>query len=222
MINGGLRLFIGFDTYLYPMSLLIRVHPVNPQERLIRQVVEQLEKGAVIIYPTDTIYAIGCSIFQPKAIERIARIKQVDVTKARLSFICNDLSDLSVYARQLDTPNFRLLKQHLPGPYTFILHASRQVPKIFHNKKSTIGLRIPDNKIALSIVEKLGHPLLSTTLPGEMVEDFTDPELMFENFERLVDLVIDGGPGGISTSTIVDLTGDEPVVIREGKGAWAL
>lgn len=204
------------------MSLFIRIHPENPQERLIRQVVGQLEKGAVIIYPTDTIYAIGCSIFQPKAIERIARIKQVDVAKARLSFICHDLSDLSAYARQLDTPVFRILKQHLPGPYTFILPASRQVPKIFQNKKSTIGLRIPDNKIANAIVEMLGHPLLSATLPGEMVEDFTDPEIMYENFERLVDLVIDGGPGGISTSTIVDLTGDEPVVVREGKGPWNL
>jgi tRNA threonylcarbamoyl adenosine modification protein (Sua5/YciO/YrdC/YwlC family) len=202
------------------MSTLIRIHPENPQERLIKQVVQELERGAVIIYPTDTIYALGCSIFQPKAIERIARLKHVDVAKARLSFICNDLSDLSTYARQLDTPIFRLLKQHLPGPYTFILPASKQVPRIFHNKKSTIGLRVPDNKIALSIVERLGHPLLSTTLPGEMVEDYTDPELMQENFEKLVDIVVDGGPGGFETSTIVDLTGDEPVVVREGKGVW--
>ena len=202
------------------MSLLIRIHPDNPQERLLKQVVQELEKGAIIIYPTDTIYALGCSIFQPKAMERIARIKQVDVSKARFSFICNDLSDLSTYARQLDTPMFRLLKQYLPGPYTFILHASRQVPRIFQNKKSTIGLRIPDNKIALAIVEKLGHPLLSTTLPGEMVEDYTDPELMQENFERLVDIVIDGGPGGMVPSTIIDLTGEEPELIREGKGEW--
>jgi tRNA threonylcarbamoyl adenosine modification protein (Sua5/YciO/YrdC/YwlC family) len=202
------------------MALLIRIHPVDPQERLIRQVVEQLEKGAVIIYPTDTIYAMGCSIFQPKALERIARIKQVDVTKARFSFICNDLSDLSVYARQVDTPVFRLLKQHLPGPYTFILNASKQVPKLLQNKKSTIGLRIPDNKIAMAIVERLGHPLLSTTLPGEMVEDYTDPELMYENFEKLVDIVVDGGIGGMDVSTIVNLAGDEPELIRQGKGEW--
>ncbi|MCU0387537.1 MAG: L-threonylcarbamoyladenylate synthase [Chitinophagaceae bacterium] len=202
------------------MSLLIRIHPDNPQERLIRQVVQELEKGAVIIYPTDTIYALGCSIFQPKAIERIARLKHVEVSKARFSFVCNDLSDLSTYARQLDTPMFRLLKQHLPGPYTFILHASRQVPKIFHNKKSTIGLRVPDHKIALEIVERLGHPLLSTTLPGEMVEDYTDPELIRENFERSVDIVIDAGPGGMVPSTIIDLTGDEPELVREGKGVW--
>jgi tRNA threonylcarbamoyl adenosine modification protein (Sua5/YciO/YrdC/YwlC family) len=202
------------------MALLIRIHPVDPQERLIRQVVEQLEKGAVIIYPTDTIYAMGCSIFQPKAVERIARIKQVDVTKARFSFICNDLSDLSIYARQVDTPVFRLLKQHLPGPFTFILNASKQVPKLLQNKKSTIGLRIPDNKIAMAIVERLGHPLLSTTLPGEMVEDYTDPELMYENFEKLVDIVVDGGIGGMEVSTIVNLAGDEPELIRQGKGGW--
>ena len=204
------------------MALLIRIHPVDPQERLIRQVVEQLEKGAIIIYPTDTIYALGCSIFQPKAIERIARIKKVDVTKARFSFVCSDLSDLSIYARQLDTPSFRLLKHHLPGPFTFILQASKQVPKLLQNKKSTIGLRIPDNKVAMALVERLGHPLLSTTLPGEMVEDYTDPELMYENFDKLVDVVVDGGMGGMEVSTMVDLTGEEPELIRQGKGAWLI
>ena len=204
------------------MALLIRIHPVDPQQRLIIQVVEQLEKGAIIIYPTDTIYALGCSIFQPKAIERIARIKQVDVTKARFSFVCSDLSDLSIYARQLDTPSFRLLKHHLPGPFTFILQASKQVPKLLQNKKSTIGLRIPDNKVAMAIVERLGHPLLSTTLPGEMVEDYTDPELMYENFDKLVDVVVDGGMGGMEVSTMVDLTGEEPELIRQGKGEWLL
>jgi tRNA threonylcarbamoyl adenosine modification protein (Sua5/YciO/YrdC/YwlC family) len=204
------------------MALLIRIHPVDPQQRLIIQVVEQLEKGAIIIYPTDTIYALGCSIFQPKAIERIARIKKVDVTKARFSFVCSDLSDLSIYARQLDTPSFRLLKHHLPGPFTFILQASKQVPKLLQNKKSTIGLRIPDNKVAMAIVERLGHPLLSTTLPGEMVEDYTDPELMYENFDKLVDVVVDGGMGGMEVSTMVDLTGEEPELIRQGKGEWLI
>jgi tRNA threonylcarbamoyl adenosine modification protein (Sua5/YciO/YrdC/YwlC family) len=204
------------------MSLFIHIHPVNPQERLIKQVVSQIENGAVIIYPTDTIYALGCSIFQPKAIERIARIKQIEVSKAQFSFICHDLSNLSNYARQMGTPAFRILKQYLPGPYTFILNASKQVPRIFHSKKATIGLRIPDNKIALSIVERLGHPLLSTTLPGEWVEDYTDPELIKENFENLVDLIIDGGQGGMEVSTIVDLTQDDPELIRAGKGEWHL
>ena len=202
------------------MATLIRIHPDNPPPRLIEQAVKILESGGVIIYPTDTIYALGCSIFQQKAIERIARLKQIDPAKVRLSFICNDLSDLSTYARQLDTPSFRLLKQHLPGPYTFILHASKQVPKILQNKKATIGLRVPDNKIAQALVQALGHPILSTSLPGEMVEDYTDPELMYENFDRQVDLVIDAGTGGMIPSTIVDLTGDEPELIREGKGSW--
>jgi tRNA threonylcarbamoyl adenosine modification protein (Sua5/YciO/YrdC/YwlC family) len=210
----------GLIHYLYPMALFIRIHPENPQERLIKQVVDQLEKGAVIVYPTDTIYALGCSIFQPKAIERIARIKQIDVAKAKFSFICHDLSDLSAYARQLGTPAFRILKQYLPGPYTFILNASKQVPRILQSKKSTIGLRIPDNRIARGIVERLGHPLLSTTLPGEWVEDYTDPELIKENFENLVDLIIDGGQGGMEVSTIIDLTSDTPEVIREGKGEF--
>jgi len=202
------------------MALIIRIHPDNPQERLVMQVVQALESGAVIIYPTDTLYALGCSIFQPRAIERIARIKHVELGKARFSFICNDLSDLSTYARQIDTPLFRLLKQHLPGPYTFILHASRQVPRLFQNKKSTIGLRVPESRIATAIVERLGHPLLSTSLPGEIVEDYTDPELMKENFDHAVDIIVDGGIGGMVPSTIVDLTGDEPLLVREGKGEW--
>jgi tRNA threonylcarbamoyl adenosine modification protein (Sua5/YciO/YrdC/YwlC family) len=202
------------------MAILIRIHPENPQQRLIDQTVKILENGGVIIYPTDTIYALGCSIFQQKAIERIARLKHIDPSKVRLSFICSDLSDLSSYARQLDTPSFRLLKQHLPGPYTFILHASKQVPKILQNKKATIGLRVPDNKIARALVQTLGHPILSTSLPGEMVEDYTDPVLMYENFEHQVDAVIDGGIGGMVPSTIIDLTGSEPELIREGKGRW--
>lgn len=202
------------------MSLLIRVHPETPQERLIKQVVECLRDGGVIVYPTDTLYGLGCSIFEHKAIERIARIKQQDPQKAQLSFVCCNLSDLSKYARQIDTPTYRRLKQYLPGPFTFILPASREVPKILQSKKSTIGLRIPDNKIALAIVEALGHPVLSVSLPGEMVEEYTDPEIIYDNFYKLVDMVIDGGPGGMQPSTVVDLTGDDPVVIREGKGEW--
>lgn len=202
------------------MALLIHIHPDNPQPRLINQVVEYLRHGGIIIYPTDTIYGLGCSIFQHKAIEQIARIKGVNPQKSQLSFVCCDLSDLSKYARQLDTPVYRLLKQYLPGPYTFILPASREVPKILQSKKSTIGLRIPDNKIAMALVEALGHPILSTSLPGEMVEEYTDPELIKDNFDNLVEVVIDGGMGGMTPSTIVDLTQGEPTVIRLGKGEW--
>lgn len=201
--------------------MLITIHPDNPQPRLIRQVVEVLQKGGVIIYPTDTIYGIGCDIFQHKAIERICRIKQVDPQKAQLSFICDDLSDLSKYVKQIPTSTYRLLKQHLPGPYTFILPASKEVPKILKTKKDTIGIRIPNNTIARMIVAELGRPILTATLPGEMVEEYTDPELIHENFENQVELVIDGGIGGTDPSTIIDLSNDEPVVIREGAGEWS-
>jgi len=198
--------------------MLISIHPDNPQPRLIKQVVEFLNHGGIIIYPTDTIYGLGCSILQRKAIETICRIKQVDPAKANLSFVCSSLSDLSQYASQIDTPTFRILKQNLPGPYTFILPASREVPKILQSKKNTIGLRIPDNKIAIALVEALGHPILSATLPGDMIEDYTDPETMNQNFGHVADFVIDGGPGGFEPSTIVDLTGGEPIITREGKG----
>jgi tRNA threonylcarbamoyl adenosine modification protein (Sua5/YciO/YrdC/YwlC family) len=202
------------------MALLLHIHPDNPPARLVEQAVACLRDGGVIIYPTDTIYGLGCSIYQHKAIEKIARIKQVVPEKAQLSFVCSSLSDLSKYARQLDTPTYRLLKQFLPGPYTFILPASKEVPKILQSKKSTIGLRIPDNNIALAIVEALGHPILSASLPGDMVEEFTDPETIKDNFDKLVDIVINGGTGGMEPSTIIDLTGDEPLMIRQGKGEW--
>lgn len=200
--------------------MIIHVHPENPQGRNIRTIVDTLEKGGIIIYPTDTIYGLGCDIFQQKAIERICRIKQVDPEKARLSFICNDLSDLSKYTKSISTPMYRMLKNYLPGPYTFILPASREVPKILKSKKDTIGLRVPDNEIARAIIRELGRPILSTSLPGEMVEEYTDPELMHENFKKLVDIVVDGGNGGMVPSTIVDCTGEEPVVVREGLGVW--
>jgi tRNA threonylcarbamoyl adenosine modification protein (Sua5/YciO/YrdC/YwlC family) len=200
--------------------MLIHVHPDNPQPRAIRTIVETLQKGGVIIYPTDTIYGIGCDIFQPKAIERICRIKQVIPQKAQLSFICYDLSDLSKYTKSISTPLYRLLKSHLPGPYTFILPASREVPKLLKSKKDTIGLRVPGNNIARTIIHELGHPILSASLPGEMIEEYTDPEMMFENFGNLVDLVIDGGIGGWVPSTIVDCIQDPPEIIRQGAGAW--
>jgi len=200
--------------------MLIRIHPDNPQPRLISQVVEGLQKGNVIIYPTDTIYGLGCDIFHPEAVERICRIKNIDPAKAQLSFICSNLSHLSNYTKVIDRPLYRMLKHFLPGPFTFILPASRIVPKILHNKKSTIGLRIPDNKICLSFLSELGNPILSASLPGEMVEEYTDPELIYEKFEGQVDMVVDGGIGGVIPSTIVDCTGPEPVVIREGLGKF--
>jgi tRNA threonylcarbamoyl adenosine modification protein (Sua5/YciO/YrdC/YwlC family) len=201
--------------------MLVQIHPENPQPRLIKQVVECLKDGGIIAYPTDTIYGLGCDIMQHKAIERICKIKNVDPQKVQLSFICSDLSHLSDYTKSIDTPLYRMLKNYLPGPYTFILPASKQVPKILQSKKSTIGLRVPDNVICHHILDALNNPLLSTSLPGEMVEDYTDPEIIHERFEHLVDFVIDGGVGGMVPSTIVDCTSDDWAIIRQGKGEWS-
>jgi len=200
--------------------MLIHIHPIDPQQRLINQVVEILKGGGIIIYPTDTIYGLGCDIFQHRAVERICQIKNIQPSKANLSFVCYDLSDLSKYAKQLSTPVYRTLKQHLPGAYTFILEASREVPKILKTKKDTVGIRVPDNKIARCIVKELGNPILSASLPSENVEDYTDPDIIHERFEKLVDVVIDGGIGGIVPSTIIDFTKAEPEVVREGAGEW--
>lgn len=202
------------------MALLLHIHPDNPNPRNIKTVVECLLDGGVIIYPTDTIYGLGCDIFQHKAIEKIARIKNVDPQKSQLSFVCYDLSDLSKYTKSISTPLYRLLKNYLPGPYTFILPASKEVPKILNSRKNTIGLRVPDNNIAATIVKELGHPVLSASLPGEMVEEYTDPELMYENFKHLVDVVVDGGIGGMTPSTIVDCTSEPYQLIRQGLGEW--
>ncbi|HLL41907.1 MAG TPA: L-threonylcarbamoyladenylate synthase [Segetibacter sp.] len=198
----------------------LHLHPVNPQPREIKTIIECLLDGGIIIYPTDTIYGLGCDIYQQKAIQRICRIKNVDPQKVQLSFVCHDLSDLSKYTKSISTPLYRLLKNHLPGPYTFILPASKEVPRILQSKKNTVGLRVPDNVIANTIVEQLGHPLLSASLPGDMVEEYTDPELMYENFGKLVDIVIDGGMGGMKPSTIVDCTDEPYQVIRQGLGEW--
>jgi len=200
--------------------MLLHIHPDNPNTRHIKTVVECLLDGGVIIYPTDTLYGLGCDIFQRKAIERVARIKQVDPQKAQLSFVCYDLSDLSKYTKSISTPLYRLLKSYLPGAFTFILPSSKEVPRILQNKKSTIGLRVPDNNIARTIVHELNHPLLSASLPGEMVEEYTDPELIYENFKNLVDIVIDGGIGGMIPSTVIDCTKEEYEVIRMGAGEW--
>jgi tRNA threonylcarbamoyl adenosine modification protein (Sua5/YciO/YrdC/YwlC family) len=200
--------------------MLLDIHPQNPQMRQIRMVTDCLSNGGVIIYPTDTVYGFGCDIFHPKAVERICRLKKLDPAKANLSFICPDLSDLSKYAKSVSTPVFRLLKQYIPGPFTFILPASKEVPKILKSRKDTIGLRVPDNKVAQTILETLGHPILSSSLPGEMVEEYTDPQIIYELFGKQVDIVINAGIGGMEFSTIVDLTGDEPAVTREGKGRF--
>ena len=247
--------------------MLLQLHPVNPQPRNIKTIIECLSDGGVIVYPTDTIYGLGCDISQHKAVERICRIKQVDPAKAQLSFICYDLSDLSNYTKSISTPLYRLLKTLLPGPYTFILPASKLVPKILKSRKDTIGLRIPDNTIARSLVKDLGRPILSSSLPGDfaaaqgvkekpgqdhqaredgrhagsgrhqseserhkpddgrvvavpLVEEYTDPEMIQEKFGALVDIVVDGGIGGVLPSTVIDCTGDEPVLIRKGLGTW--
>ncbi len=212
--SGSIRLSVDC------LYMLMHIHPVDPQARLIRQAVDILRGGGVIIYPTDTVYGIGCDILQSQAIERICRLKGIQPHKANLSFICNDLSHLSEFTKPISTPTFRLLKEHLPGPYTFILPASKMVPRILQSKKSTIGLRIPDHPIALALVRELGRPILSTSLPGDQVEDTTDPDLMYENFGNQVDVVIDGGVGGIIPSTVVDCSEEEPVLIREGAGEW--
>jgi tRNA threonylcarbamoyl adenosine modification protein (Sua5/YciO/YrdC/YwlC family) len=201
--------------------MLLQVHPLNPNPRHLKTIVECLKDGGVIIYPTDTVYGMGCDITQHKAIERIARIKQVDPKKAHFSFICNDLSHLSDYAKSVDTPIFRMLKKALPGPYTFIFPASKMVPKLLKTKKDTVGIRVPDNLICRTIVTELGNPLMSTTLPiDDYVEEYTDPEIIYEKFGKIVDIVVDGGPGGTAFSTVVDCTGAEPELIREGAGSW--
>jgi tRNA threonylcarbamoyl adenosine modification protein (Sua5/YciO/YrdC/YwlC family) len=200
--------------------MLLHLHPQNPQLRLLHKIADCLKSGGIIIYPTDTIYGLGCDINQPKAIERICQIKNVDPQKAQLSFICRDLSHLSDYTKSINTPLYRVLKNHLPGPYTFILPASKLVPKILKSKKDTIGLRVPDNVICNSILETLDNPILSASLPGEMVEEYTNPEIIYEKFGKQVDYVIDGGPGGIVPSTVIDCTGDEWVIIRQGLGEW--
>ena len=200
--------------------MLVQVHPDNPQPRLIKQIAECLADGGVIVYPTDTIYGLGCDIYRPKTIEKICKIKNIDPQKAQLSFICRDLSKLSDFTKSINTPLYRLLKNYLPGPYTFILPASKQVPKILQSKKSTIGLRIPDNEICRHILDGLGHPLLSASLPGDMVEEYTDPEVIYEKFGQQVDFVIDGGIGGMVPSTVVDCTTDEWIVLRQGLGEF--
>jgi len=200
--------------------MLIRLYEQNPDQRQVQKVVELLRNGGVIIYPTDTVYGLGCDITRARAVERVARIKGIKPEKARFSFICSDLSHLSDFARQVNNNTFKLMKSYLPGPYTFILNASNQVPKSIKQNRKTVGIRIPANNIILEIVRQLGNPILTTSLKEEdqILEYPTDPELIHEEYEYLVDAVIDGGYGGIVPSTVIDCTGEEPVVLREGLG----
>jgi len=202
------------------MAQFIKIYENNPNEFAIKKVVEVLKNGGLVIYPTDTVYGLGCDITNTKALERIAKIKGVKLEKANFSFICSDLSHISDYIKQIDTSTFKILKRALPGPYTFILPGNNNLPKEF-KKKTTVGIRVPDNAIALEIVRQLGNPIVSTSIhdEDEVLEYSTDPELIFEKWQNLVDLVIDGGYGDNIGSTIIDLSGFEPVVIREGKGS---
>lgn len=201
------------------MAQFIKIYPENPNEVAIAKVVKVLKDGGLVIYPTDTVYGLGCDITNTKALERIAKIKGVKLEKANFSFVCHDLSNLSDYVKQIDTATFKLLKRALPGAYTFILPGNNNLPKEF-KKKTTVGIRIPDNNIALEIVCQLGNPIVSTSIHDydDVIEYTTDPELIFEKWQNLVDMVIDGGYGDNQASTIIDLSGDEPVVVREGKG----
>ncbi len=201
------------------MAQLIKVYEKNPDEKKIDQIVETLRKGGIIIYPTDTVYGIGCDITHSKAMEKVALIKGVKLAKANFSFICNDLSHLSEFTKPISTTNYKILKRCLPGPYTFILEANNQLPKSFKGRK-TIGIRVPDNNIPRLIVEKLGNPILTTSVldHDEILEYTTDPELILERHDKIVDIVIDGGYGDNVASTIIDLSNDEVEVVREGKG----
>jgi len=200
--------------------MLLAIHPKNPEPRKITEVVQLLNKGAVVVCPTDTVYAFACSAHQPRAMEAIARLKGTKAHKTNLSLICKDLSQLSLYARAIDTPSFRVMKKALPGPYTFIVPASSQIPHLFKNKKHTVGIRVPDHPIPIALVEALGHALVVTSVHDEddLLEYTTDPELIEERIGRQVDVVIDGGMGGMQGSTVIDLTAGEPTVVREGKG----
>jgi tRNA threonylcarbamoyl adenosine modification protein (Sua5/YciO/YrdC/YwlC family) len=202
--------------------MIIQIHPDNPGPRPIQQVVRLLSEGGVIIYPTDTVYGLGCDITKPRAVERIARIKGIKLEKANFSFICCDMHHLSKYTRHIDNSTFKLIKRYLPGPFTFILPANGNVPRIFKNKKKTIGIRIPDNNIPLAIVRELGNPILTTSIhdTDKVIDYTTDPELIYENMGHMVDLVIDGGYGHNVPSTVVNCTVSPPEILRQGLGIF--
>lgn len=200
--------------------MLLRIYEENPNPKSIREVVDCLKRGGVIIYPTDTVYGIGCDINNQRAVERICQIRNIQKDKAQFSFICSDLSHISEYASQIDNSTFKLMKRLLPGPYTFILNCTNKVPKLFQSKKRTVGIRIPDHSIPLAIVKELGNPIMTASVhdPDELIEYTTDPSLIYERFENKVDIVIDGGYGGVEGSTVLNCSGGELEIIRIGKG----
>jgi tRNA threonylcarbamoyl adenosine modification protein (Sua5/YciO/YrdC/YwlC family) len=202
------------------MAKLIKLYEDNPSEKHIKEIVEVLKNDGLIIYPTDTVYGLGCDINSKKALEKIALIKQIKLEKANLSFVCDSLSNLSDYVAQIDSNTFKILKRNLPGPYTFILPGNNNLPKVF-KKKKTVGIRVPDHNICISIVKALGNPIVSTSIKDEddILEYTTDPSLIHEKWDKLVDIVIDGGYGDNIASTVIDLTTPEPNLIREGKGS---
>jgi tRNA threonylcarbamoyl adenosine modification protein (Sua5/YciO/YrdC/YwlC family) len=202
------------------MAQFLKIYPENPNEKEIAKVVKVLRDGGLVIYPTDTVYGLGCDITNSRALEKIAKIKGIKIEKANWSFICHDLSNLSDYVRQIDTATFKILKRALPGPYTFILPGNNNLPKEF-KKKTTVGIRVPDNNIILELVRQLGNPIVSTSIrdDDDVIEYTTDPELIFEKWQNLVDVVIDGGYGDNIGSTIIDLSDYEPIVVRKGKGS---
>lgn len=202
------------------MAEFIRLYEENPDPRRVRQIVEILRNGGLIIYPTDTVYGMGCDITNQKAVEKICKIKGINPKKHNFSFVCADLSNISHYTRVITKPVFKMMKKGLPGPFTFILEASSQVPKILHSNKKTVGIRVPNHRVPQAIVEELGQPILSTSIrdEDEIIEYSTDPELIFEKYQNLVDVVIDGGYGSNVPSTILDCTGDDVVLVREGLG----
>ena len=206
--------------------MYLEINSDNPSERKIKQAVDVLRKGGVIIYPTDTVYGLGCDIYNTKAFEKICRLKGIKPKKANFSFICNDLSHLSTFTTPIDNYTFRLLKKALPGPFTFILKANNSVPKIFKANKKTVGIRVPDNNIAQALISGLGNPIISTSLKINDEDDFmeylTDPSEIYDQYEKLVDMVIDGGYGSLKASTVVDLTKNEPEIIRQGAGELLL
>jgi tRNA threonylcarbamoyl adenosine modification protein (Sua5/YciO/YrdC/YwlC family) len=202
--------------------MLLKIHPENPGERHLKIITDCLHNGGVIIYPTDTVYGLGCDITKIKALDRVALIKGIKREKANFSFICHNLSHLTDFTRPIPNPVYKMMRKAFPGPYTFILPANNNIPHFFQTNKKTIGIRIPDHNVPRQIVEKLGNPIMTTSLhdDDEIIEYTTDPELIYERYKKIVDIVIDSGPGGNVPSTVIDCTGNEPLLVRQGKGNW--
>jgi len=200
--------------------MFLSVHPDNPGDRQLKTITECLKDGGIIIYPSDTVYGLGCDITKIKAVDRIAQIKGIKREKANFSFVCHSLSHLSDFTKPIPNPVYKLMRRTLPGPFTFILNANNNVPHFFQSKKKTVGIRVPDHQVPVQIVEKLGNPIMTTSIHGddEIVDYLTDPELIYEKYQNLVDIVIDSGPGGNIPSTVIDCTGEEVLIVREGKG----